>query len=121
LYINITVPASILDEVDIQVEKPVGHIRLHVEDDWLIVKALASTIKVRPRVETGNIILQNLEISGLLWPVRSMIAKSIEERVKKTSIPNILSMSVKDKKIAIVLSAGADIPPFLRKFLDKVQ
>jgi hypothetical protein len=119
LRINISVPASVLDEVDIQVEKPLGRVRLHVEDDWLIVKALASTIKIRPRVETGNIILQGLEVSGLLWPVRSMIEKSIEDSVKKTTIPNLLSMSIRDKKIELLLSVGAEIPPFLRKFIEK--
>lgn len=119
MHINISVPTSVLDEVDIQVERSLGRVRLHVEDDWLVVKMLASTIKIRPRVEAGNIILQGLEVSGLLWPVRTMIEKSLEESAKKTVIPNLLSMGIKDKKIEALLNVGAEIPPFLQKFVDK--
>jgi hypothetical protein len=118
MNININIPASVLEQIDIQVEKPVGRMRLQVEDDWLVVKGLASTIKCRPRVETGQIILQNIEVSGLLWPVKSMIVKYLEENAKKIAVPN-LSMSIKDKKIEIVSGVDFELPPFLQKFIDK--
>ena len=118
MQINISLPASVLEQIDIQVEKPVGRVRLQIEDDWLVVKVLASTIKCRPRVEMGQIVLQDIEVSGLLWPVRSMIVKKLEENTKKIVIPN-LSMSIKDKKIEIVSGVDFEIPPFLQKFIGK--
>jgi hypothetical protein len=118
LHINITVPASVLDEINIHVDPPVGHIRLHVEDDWLVVKALASTIKFRPRVESDQIVLQDPEVKGLLWPVRSKIIKSLEESVKKIVLPNA-SMSINEKEIQVSLGVDLEIPPFLRKLIDK--
>ena len=118
LNINVNIPTSVLEQIDIQVDKPVGRVRLQAEDDWLVVKVLASTIKCRPRVEAGLIVLQDLEVSGLLWPVRSMIIKSLEEHTQKIVIPN-LSASIKDKKIEIVSGVDFEIPPFLQKFIGK--
>jgi hypothetical protein len=119
LQININIPASVLEQIDIQVEKPIGRVRLQVEDDWLVVKALASTLKCHPRVEAGQIVLQDLEVSGLLWPVKFMIVKYLEEKIKKTTVPNV-SMNIKDKNIEVVSGVDFEIPPFLRKFIDKI-
>jgi hypothetical protein len=118
LRINITIPASVLDEINIHVDRPVGQIRLHIEDDWLVVKALASTIKFRPRVENDQIVLQDPEVKGLLWPARSKVIKSLEESVKKIVLPNA-SMSINEKEIQISLGIDLEIPPFLRKLIDK--
>ncbi|GHO93509.1 hypothetical protein KSF_035570 [Reticulibacter mediterranei] len=118
MHINITIPASVLDEINIHVDRPVGQIRLHVEDDWLVVKALASTIKFRPCVESDQIVLQDPEVKGLLWPARSKVIKSLEESVKKIVLPNA-SMSINEKEIQISLGIDLEIPPFLRKLIDK--
>lgn len=118
MRINITIPASVLDEINIHVDRPVGQIRLHIEDDWLVVKALASTIKFRPRVENDQIVLQDPEVKGLLWPARSKVIKSLEESVKKIVLPNA-SMSINEKEIQISLGIDLEIPPFLRKLIDK--
>jgi len=118
LRINITIPASVLDEINIHIDRPVGQIRLHIEDDWLVVKALASTIKFRPRVENDQIVLQDPEVKGLLWPARSKVIKSLEESVKKIVLPNA-SMSINEKEIQISLGIDLEIPPFLRKLIDK--
>lgn len=118
MNINISIPASVLEQIDIQVDKPIGRVRLQVEDDWLVVKVLASTIKCRPRVEAGLIVLQDIEVSGLLWPAKPMIVKYLEEGVKKVNMPNV-SMSIKDKKIEIVSGVDFEIPPFLQKFIGK--
>ena len=119
MNINVNIPASVLEQIDIQVDKPIGRVRLQVEDDWLLVKVLASTIKCRPRVEAGLIVLQDIEVSGLLWPVRSMIIKSLEEHTQKIVIPN-LSASIKDEKIEIVSGVDFEIPPFLQKLIGKI-
>ena len=118
MQINVNIPTSVLEQIDIQVDKPVGRVRLQAEDDWLVVKVLASTIKCRPRMDAGQIVLQDLEVSGLLWPVKSMIVKSLEDGIKKVNMPNV-SMSIKDKKIEIVSGVDFEIPPFLQKLIGK--
>jgi hypothetical protein len=118
LNININIPAAVLDAVNIHVDPPVGRIHLHIEDDWLVVKVLASTIKFRPRVESDQMVLQDPEVKGLLWPVRSKIIKSLEENAKKIVLPNG-SMSINEKEIHISLGVDLEIPPFLRKLIDK--
>ena len=118
MHIRVNIPASVLDEVKVYVDNPVGHVHFHVEDDWLIVKVLASTIKFRPSVQTGQIVLQDIAVSGLLWPVQSRIRKSLEESTGKMVLPNV-SMSINAKEIQIVVSVDLNLPPFLRKFVDK--
>lgn len=105
MHIDISIPVSVLEEVNIQVGKPVGHVRVHAEDDWVVVNVLASTIKFRPLVEPGNIVLQEIQVSGMLWPARSKIEKTLEEGTQKITLPNV-SMSIKDKKIQISLDVG---------------
>ena len=90
MHIDIGIPVSALEETDINVRvgKLENFARLHFEGDWLIVKAPASTIKCRPHMENGKIVLHDLNVSGLLWLTRSKIIKLIEEMTEKIFVPN---------------------------------
>ena len=90
--IDISVPTALLEETKVHVEIGVGievPVSLHVEDDWLVVKAPTSTIKYRPQVQYGKLAFDDLEVSGSLWLARSKIIKSLEDGMKNIIIHNI--------------------------------
>jgi hypothetical protein len=86
MHIDIGIPVSALEETDIKIRvgKLENFARLHFEGDWLIVNAPASTLKCRPHIENGKIVLRDLHVSGLFWLNRSKIIKETE----KIFVPN---------------------------------
>src|SRR5579884_549312 len=86
MHIDIGIPASTLEETDIKARVGVieNFARLHFEGDWLIINAPASTLKCRPLIENGKLLLRDLHVSGLFWLNRAKIIKEAE----KMFLPN---------------------------------
>src|SRR5579884_2526710 len=86
MHIDIGIPATALEETDIKVRVGIieNFARLHFEGDWLIVNAPASTLKCRPLVENGKLLLRDLHVSGLFWLNRAKIINGAE----KIFVPN---------------------------------
>jgi hypothetical protein len=83
--IDISVPTALLEETKVHVDIGMGievSVSLHVEDDWLVIKAPTSTIRYRPQVQNGKLAFDDLKVSGSLWLARSKIIKSIEDGTK---------------------------------------
>ncbi len=90
--IDISVPTALLEEIKVHVDIGMGievSVSLHVEDDWLVVKAPTSTIRYRPQVQNGKLAFDDLKISGSLWLARSKIIKSIEDSTKNMILHDI--------------------------------
>ena len=67
--IDISVPTALLEEIKVHVGIGMGievSVSLHVEDDWLVVKAPTSTIRYRPQVQDGKLAFDDLKVSGSL-------------------------------------------------------
>ena len=81
MHLDIGIPVSTLEETDIKARVGVieNFARLHFEGDWLIVNAPASTLKCRPLIENGKLLLRDLHVSGLFWLNRSKIIKETEK------------------------------------------
>src|SRR5689334_1258668 len=86
MYIDIGIPVSALEETDIKARVGVieNFARLHFEGDWLIINAPASTLKCRPLIANGQLLLRDLHVSGLFWLNRYKIITEAE----KMFLPN---------------------------------
>src|SRR5215475_4192558 len=86
MHIDIGIPVSALEETDIKAR--IGMLEnfahLSFKGDWLIINAPASTLKCRPLIENGKLLLRDLHVSGLFWLNRSKIIKEAE----KMFLPN---------------------------------
>ena len=102
--IDISVPTALLKEIKVQIDIGMGMevpVSLHVEDDWLVVKAPTSTIRYRPQAQNGKLAFDDLKVSGSLWLARSKIIKSLEDSTKDIILHNI---SIKSSNMHISFS-----------------
>lgn len=100
---DITLPASLLPGIGINVKSGLfkGTIRLRVEGDWLVAAVPTSTIRFRPQVESGKIILTDLKVSGLLGMFQSSIIQSLNEGTETLFIHDF---SIRDQIISFSFS-----------------
>ncbi len=113
---SIIASRSALKEIEVRIRNFLTSLHFDFEEDFMIVKALTLekvevTIKFRPGVDQGKIVLQDATVQGALWLanlteswILSKIADSLEETSKKVEFhdfhldPDKLHLSFSPRK-----------------------